>query len=136
MNGETVYAVESSAGRAVIPCPFEPGNLRTCYYGEWTRNGTEIAKISKPSVLCASGGDFTSNNPTKYQVNRETFALTIFSVNAEEDTQQYQCHLRVLNPATTTGQTNDFRSFPVSLIVNGKHLYSYFHNWPHVILQQ
>ena len=121
MNGEMVYAVQSEDGAATIPCPFEPGNLQTCYYGEWTKNGTRIAGISKPDTSCGSGGMFTSINTTKYQVNRRTFSLTISSVNAKDDSDQYECQLQVVNPATSTGQTNDFRSFLVTLIVNGKH---------------
>ena len=122
MNNEVVYAVRSADGDATIPCPYEPGKLQTCYFGEWMKNGTNIASISQPSVSCLSAGNFKSINATKYKVNRERFSLTISSVNAEEDTGQYHCQLQVLNPATSTGQTNDFRSFPVSLIVDGKHL--------------
>ena len=120
VNGEITYAVQSADGAATIPCPFEPGNLRTCYYGRWTKNNVEIARIGRPGDYCESAGEFMSNDMSKYQVNRETFSLIISSVTAQADNGQYQCHLYVLNPATSSGQTTDFRSFPVNLTVDGK----------------
>jgi hypothetical protein len=66
---------------------------------------------------------------SKYQINRKTFSLTISSVTAEVDSGQYQCWLQVVNPATSTGQTNNFRSFPVMLIVDGKLPHNYCNHY-------
>ena len=123
-NDDKVYAVQSSDGEVTIPCPFEPGNLRNCYFGQWTKDNVEIAQIDKPDGSCANAGEFTGDT-SKYQIDRETFSLIIRSVTAQDDSGQYQCQLKVVNPATSTGQTADFRSFPVTLIVDGKlpHVY-------------
>ena len=120
MNSEVVYAVQLSDGAVTIPCPFEPGNLRNCYFGQWTKDNVEIAEIGKPGGSCANAGEFTTVDISKYGIDRERFSLSITSVTAQEDSGQYQCRLKVVNPATSTGQTEDFRSFPVTLIVDGK----------------
>ena len=123
MNSEVVYAAQSSDGEVTIPCPFEPGNLQNCYFGHWTKDNVEIASIGKPDGSCTSAGEFTTVDMSKYWIDRERFSLIISSVTAQDDSGQYQCQLQVVNPATSTGQTADFRSFPVTLIVDGKFKY-------------
>ena len=85
----------------------------------------EIAKIGNPDGSCTNAGKFMTVDMSKYGINRKRFSLSITSVTAQEDSGQYQCRLQVVNPATSNGQTADFRSIPVTLIVDGKlpHVY-------------
>lgn len=80
--------------------------------------------IAKPNADCGSispGRQVMNVDENKYRVDEDTFELVISSVTAIADSDQYRCELWVLNPATTIGQTAQFRSFPTTLVVDGKH---------------
>lgn len=111
--------MQSTDGQVTLLCPFEPGNLQSCYYGEWRKGSTIIISIGGPNFGDCAPGDITSVNGTKYQLNRENFALTISSVKAT-DSDNYECQLRILDPASPTGVTISFRNVTVSLTVDGK----------------
>ena len=123
MNNEMSLAVQSEDGEITIPCSYEPGRLKDCYYGEWTKNSFTIVRIGVPDMSCSHGSHaVTNDNPSKYRVDGETFSLIISSPNAKVDSNQYECHLRVLDLASSSGATAQFRSFPISLIVDGKQI--------------
>ena len=121
-----IYAVQSTDSEVRIPCSFQPGKLYACYFGEWFKDSIKIFSIAKPNAMtCGSispGRQIMNTDENKYWMDEETFELVISSVNAMIDSGRYQCQLRVLNPATMTGQTAPFRSFLTNLIVDGKQI--------------
>lgn len=119
-----IYAVQSTETEVRIPCSFQPGMLYACYFGEWFKNSIRIFSIGKPNDrTCGSvspGRQIMNTDTSKYRVDEETFELIISQVNANDDSAQYECQLYVLNPASMEGQTEQFRSIPTTLIIDGK----------------
>ena len=121
-NSRTLYVVQSNEGPVTLRCPYEPGSLTSCYYGEWRRGSTPIVRVGRPRMLdCEPGRVEILGDPEKYSLDRETFSLSISSLDANTDSGDYQCRLSVLNPASPIGSTLNFEPFiTLSLTVDGK----------------
>lgn len=118
VNTRSDYAVQSIDRSVTLLCPFVPGRLQSCYYGEWRRRSTTIFSVEKPDTDCNSltrEPDFDE----KYHVDRATFSLTISMLEAA-DSGVYECHLMILDPASPTAETVNFPVHPLNLTVDGK----------------
>ena len=83
VNTRMNYAVQSSDRSVTLLCPFVPGQLQSCYYGQWRRGSTPVIEVEKPDTNCASHGG-RSMNENKYHLNRATFSLTITMLEAAD----------------------------------------------------
>ena len=118
-NLETSY-ISQSGNSITIPCSYEPGSLLNCYYGEWLKDGYNIVIVETPRIGDCAPGEIMTTDPDKYELRRDTFSLTINSLEADTDSGNYSCQLRVLDPAGF-GDTVSFPlPRPLSLIVTGK----------------
>lgn len=119
VNRRRRYAVQSSERSVTLQCPYEPGSLQSCYFGQWTKDDRVIVEVGTPDKISCMPQE-TMMTLNKYQLNRETFNLTISDL-AVSDSGTYKCQLELLNPATPNGDT---RSFPgnieLNLTVDGK----------------
>ena len=125
-NSRTDYAMQSSesGGSVTLLCPFEPGSLHGCYFGQWKKDSISIVTVRKPGIgTCDPEGELSIENNlfSKYQLDKETFSLTITSVEAANDNGNYLCELRVLDPASPVGATIlAFTPRNISLTIDGK----------------
>ena len=120
-SSRSLYAVQSNEVPLTIRCPFEPGSLQNCYFGEWRRGSTRIVSVERPRISdCEPGSVVIGGDPGKYRFDRESFSLIITSLDANTDSGEYECRLSVLDPASPIGATIDFRLNTLSLTVDGK----------------
>ena len=68
-----------SGDRVVLPCPIQPGALTQNYSVRWMKDNLEILELSN----------------SRYNINLSTFALIIDSVNVNDSSMDYQCHVFV-----------------------------------------
>lgn len=80
----------------------------------------KVVSVRQPSLRDCAPKETVSVDDTKYQLNRENFSLIISSVEAETDSDMYECQLNLLDPASPSGATISFNPIAVSLIVDGK----------------
>lgn len=123
-NMRTDYAVQSSDVPITLLCPHEPGRLQGCYFGRWSKESRPIVEVARPGPnTCEPAGRISTMN-SKYHLDRETFSLTINSIEARTDSGNYSCELMVLDPASPVGTTHVVsRALAIiilSLTVDGK----------------
>ena len=120
VNRRRHYAVQSGSERSVtLQCPYEPGSLQSCYFGQWRKDDTVIVEVRPPTKMSCMPLE-TMMTLSKYQLNRETFNLTISDL-ALSDSGAYKCQLELLNPSTPNGDTRSFLgNFVLDLTVDGK----------------
>lgn len=104
-----------------LRCPVPPGSLYNYYYGRWTRNGTAIIEIPRPSPNGVPGEIVRAPGHQDIDIDRRTFTLTIRSVNRTRDASNtYRCVLFNLNPANNHPQEfSQAALIEISLMVNG-----------------
>lgn len=83
-------------GRAVLPCPIQPGALLQHYSVMWKKDSIVVAEITKTQAIKKA------NN--KYDINRSTYELIINPISANDSSTNYQCHVFAHNPNTGTKQ--------------------------------
>ena len=109
-------------GTVQLHCPVQPRGLSNYYYGQWKRNGTAIIEVPRPS----DDGQTASINKIADEIielDRETFTLTLRSVNRTQASDNYRCVLHNLNPANGHPQEFTQATFlNISLMVDGKAL--------------
>ena len=105
-----------------LHCPVQPGDLSGFYFGRWTKNGTTIIEVRRPSIDGEPRSVIKAENYEHLDLNRETFSLIIDSTNRSRDaSDNYHCVLNNLNPVT--GSTQEFTqasTISLSLTVTGE----------------
>lgn len=102
--------------QARLNCPRQPGRLFMQYYGQWSVNSTDIARIPAPS-RSSSVPDFFSG--ARYSVNRSDFSLLIDNVSLSDSGSSYRCELLVEDPQDLTERHTFGESGDLELLVYG-----------------
>lgn len=108
----------------MLRCPVQPGDLSGFYYGQWTRDGTTIIEVPRPSSDGVPQGSITkASDADNIDLDRESFSLIVnFAERSRDASRNYHCVLHNLNPATEFVQEFTQASFvSISLMVNGRY---------------
>ena len=119
IRATTRYFV-TAGGTVRLQCPVQPRGLYNYYYGYWERNGTRIIEVPRPSND-GQVANIMRHSSEIVELDRQTFTLTIRSVNRSQASDSYRCVLHNLNPDNGNAQQfTQAASLSISLMVDGK----------------